>query len=83
MAAAQITVKIAQISKDFNIKTKDVLDAYKDLGHKPASECYVGSAESRITGILKDLLGRTEINRISVCDLKSLKSRLNSVCKAV
>ncbi len=28
----QISVKITQISKDFNLKSKDVLDAFKDIG---------------------------------------------------
>ncbi len=32
MAATQMTVKIAQISKDLNIKSKDVLDAFKGFG---------------------------------------------------
>ena len=28
----QISVKITQISKDFDLKSKDVLDTFKDLG---------------------------------------------------
>ena len=28
----QISVKITQISKDFNLKSKDVLDAFKEIG---------------------------------------------------
>ena len=48
MAAAQITVKIAQISKDFNIKTKDVLDAYKDLGIEKKSGGSVDGEELEI-----------------------------------
>ena len=48
MAAAQISVKIAQISKDFNIKTKDVLDAYKDLGIEKKSGGSVDGEELEI-----------------------------------
>ena len=43
--AEKKSVKIAQISKDFNVKTKDVLDIFKDAGIEKKSGAAVETDE--------------------------------------
>jgi hypothetical protein len=42
---AKKTMKLSQLSKDFAMKSKDVLDAFKDLDAKVIYENYVAYQE--------------------------------------
>ncbi len=78
----QISVKITQISKDFNLKSKDVLDAFKDIGIDKKSGGSVDTDEFELfmnhltkTHQIKDLDAyRDGRSRISVTKEKKAKS---------